>query len=317
MYSGSLPPPGTGCAAYNPPGPCQHRRSRYHRWDYRGAGGTAARVRAGRAGPGFRNSTQQRRICPCPPQSWRVPRGSRCLPSTASCRPGGYGGRSIVARWGARRVVRYGCAHPSSRPVSVATRVGVASGLAPQTTRTPLTPRLLCGRGDQDPVRSGVHRHNSLGAGSYIVAARGGRPGGGSGGRRERQKCSKAPFCRVSVGSGCLTGQMRGPTFVYGSGAALRWLRMNRGVLPSTITGGGRREAGKKCCLFMGVTAVLLPVAMHPAEFARTCTCDSTKAGFARTVLHEGSFVRKTPCFFVQKILFSCWLLCYNPDTKF
>ena len=268
-------------------------------------------MRAGRAGPGFRNSTQQRRICPCPPQSWRVPRGSRCLPSTASCRPGGYGGRSIVARWGARRVVRYGCAHPSSRPVSVATRVGVASGLAPQTTRTPLTPRLLCGRGDQDPVRSGVHRHNSLGAGSYIVAARGGRPGGGSGGRRERQKCSKAPFCRVSVGSGCLTGQMRGPTFVYGSGAALRWLRMNRGVLPSTITGGGRREAGKKCCLFMGVTAVLLPVAMHPAEFARTCTCDSTKAGFARTVLHEGSFVRKTPCFFVQKILFSCWLLFY------
>ena len=131
-------------------------------------------MRAGRAGPGFRNSTQQRRICPCPPQSWRVPRGSRCLPSTASCRPGGYGGRSIVARWGARRVVRYGCAHPSSRPVSVATRVGVASGLAPQTTRTPLTPRLLCGRGDQDPVRSGVHRHNSLGAGSYLCSRAGG-----------------------------------------------------------------------------------------------------------------------------------------------
>ena len=204
----------------------------------------AQRRGCGQGVPGRDSSTQQRRICPCPPQSWRVPRGSRCLPSTASCRPGGYGGRSIVARWGARRVVRYGCAHPSSRPVSVATRVGVASGLAPQTTRTPLTPRLLCGRGDQDPVRSGVHRHNSLGAGSYIVAARGGRPGGGSGGRRERQKCSKAPFCRVSVGSGCLTGQMRGPTGVYGSGAALHWLRMNRGVLPSTIS-YNRRSAAK------------------------------------------------------------------------
>ena len=80
----------------------------------------AQRRGSGQGAPGRDwNSTQQRRTA-FPPQSWRVSRGSRCLPSTASCRPGGHGGRSIVARWGGRRAVRCGCVHPSGRPVSVA-----------------------------------------------------------------------------------------------------------------------------------------------------------------------------------------------------
>ena len=47
MYSGSLPPPGARCAAYAPPGPCQHRLSRGCRWDCPGAGGLAATGGAG------------------------------------------------------------------------------------------------------------------------------------------------------------------------------------------------------------------------------------------------------------------------------
>ena len=75
----------------------------------------------------------------------------------------------------------------------------------------------------------------------------------------------KSTVCRASVGSRCLTGQMRGPTDVHGSGTMVRWLRINRGVLPSTTTGGqegGERRAKKVA--FIYVNRVVAPSSASP-----------------------------------------------------
>ena len=75
----------------------------------------------------------------------------------------------------------------------------------------------------------------------------------------------KSTVCRASVGSRCLTGQMRGPTDVHGSGTMVRWLRINRGVLPSTTTGGqegGERRAKKVA--FIYVNRVVTPSSASP-----------------------------------------------------
>ena len=75
----------------------------------------------------------------------------------------------------------------------------------------------------------------------------------------------KSTFCRASVGSRCLTGWMRGPTDVHGSGTMVRWLRINRGVLPSTTTGGpeGGERRAKKVVFYYVIQVALSSSGSH------------------------------------------------------